>query len=472
MRIGEQNGEEVSITFEGKKLTAYAGEPIAIGLLANGIRRLSISMGGRKRGAFYVGPAPVEVNGRKRVDSRKEPISEGMNIRRGRYDDYNKEPETYRTSIERRYYEVIIVGGGPAGIGAAQEISGVVPTALIEKEELGGRAKIREDEFFESISLNRLGDVYERTTALGVFYKGEYVLVPAVQGRKLIEFYAKRVILATGSVAGTMVFENNDMPGIFRVDSALKAITLYKVAPGERIILTGRTPELIDGILRKYGLDYLYVPRVKRVEGEEGVERVYDFEGNVYEADAVIVSDGKYPDINPSTQAGASVRYSDGFLYPETDEKCRINEFVYIAGSARRPFKEHRSSYYHGRMVGSFVLEDLGYEADGRKYEEYVGEYYRYDLGNIPIEKLNHDESFVCGCDVTLKKVLEPIRLGYHELQIIKRLSHVAMGFCQGRYCLMHVVRLLHQLTGKDPNEMDIPSGRPPLWNVKMGILG
>ena len=464
MRLQEPK-ETVSFTFEGEKLEGVPGEPIAVALLANKIYRLSHSASGRKRGAFYIGPAPVEVNGRKRVNPLFKPLEAGMTIKRGHMLEFDQEPYTSRETIERKYYEVLIIGAGPAGIGAAEELKDI-PHAIIERNPyIGGWAKLREHEL---ASKTVSSDLYLSTTALGIFYKGEYVLVPAVQGDKLIEFYAKRVVLATGSVAATAVFENNDMPGIFRVDRALEVITRRKVKPGEKVILTGKKPEIIEGILKKYKIDYEYVPQIKRVEGSESVEKVYDFDGKTYEADAVIVSEGRYPDINPITQAGGKVMFRNGYFEPVVKD-FSINEFVFVAGSAYRIFKDHRSSYYHGRAVGGYVLKSLGYDADPEKYLERVGEYEVYELGRIP--DVNPEESFVCGCDVSVKKIRDVIRLGYTELQIIKRLTHVAMGFCQGRYCLMHTVRLLHQETGKDPNEMDIPSGRPPLRPVKMGIV-
>ncbi len=52
-------------------------------------------------------------------------------------------------------------------------------------------------------------------------------------------------------------------------------------------------------------------------------------------------------------------------------------------------------------------------------------------IQSIPFESLNLEDVHICGCGVSLKKVDDVVRKGITDLQIIKRLTHLAMGFCR-----------------------------------------
>ncbi|MDI3475566.1 MAG: hypothetical protein PWQ95_1294 [Thermococcaceae archaeon] len=477
--------KKVTIYFEGKPYEAYEGEKIPVALLANGIYWLTTSLQGRKRGAFTFGPLPIVLNGVKNVNGRKAKVRDGIRIERQNYGEFQEAVEIDGTKEPLRVVvDVAVIGGGIAGIGAALEMQEHLTVALIEEKGwLGGLM------FLESVpqggfdeeprkvvkgltsKFNENLRVFTQTVALGVFDEGEYFLVPAAKGDQLVEIMAKRVVLATGAVENILLFENNEFPGVFRLDFALEVINKWGVAPGRKVAVVGRRPERIIPELEKWGIEYVVVPNPKRVEGEEKVERLIDTNGNVYEVDAVIVSDYRIPDINPITQAGGKLRFKRGHYLPVLDSKNRIREGIYVAGSAAG-IKPHRANYIEGRLVGAHILREFGYEASPAVYREQLEE---YEVEGRPLPvidfSMNLEDVQICGCDVNFKKVDDVVKSGIKDLQIIKRLTHLAMGFCQGRFCLYNGALLVSQRTETPMGELDIPVARPPLKNVKMKVV-
>ncbi|NJE85088.1 FAD-dependent oxidoreductase [Thermococcus sp. CX2] len=477
--------KRITIYFEGKQLEAYEGEKITVALLANGIYWLTTSTDGRKRGAFTFGPVPLVINGVKNVNGRKAIVRDGMKIERQTYGDFQETVEIDGGKpVLRQVVDVAIIGAGPAGIGAALEIQEHLTVALIEERGwLGGDMWLKglpqegfEGEPKEVIKgltgkFNENVRVFRKTVALGVFDEGEYFLVPVVRENQLIEIMAKRVVLATGAVDNILLFENNEFPGVFRRDFALEVMNVWGVAPGRKVAVVGSRPEDVTPELERWGIEYIVVPNPKRVEGDEKVGRLIDMNGNVYEVDAVIVSDGRRPDINPITQAGGKLRFKRGYYTPVLDSKHRIRDGIYVAGSAVS-IKPHYANYLEGRLVGAYILQELGYEANPCIYEERLKEYEpeAVTIHRIPFEEFNLEDVQICGCDVSLKKVDDVVKQGITDLQIIKRLTHLAMGFCQGRFCLFNGAVVVSQRTGTDMAKIDLPVARPPLKNVRMKV--
>ncbi len=59
-------------------------------------------------------------------------------------------------------------------------------------------------------------------------------------------------------------------------------------------------------------------------------------------------------------------------------------------------------------------------------------------------------KTFVCFCeDVTVEDVERAIRLGYDDLESLKRYTTALTGFCQGKTCQAALVELLRKHRGQ-----------------------
>jgi len=79
----------------------------------------------------------------------------------------------------------------------------------------------------------------------------------------------------------------------------------------------------------------------------------------------------------------------------------------------------------------------------------------------------------ICRCEeVTEQEVRQAIRDGHHTLEQVKRVLRTGMGHCQGRGCLRIIARMIEEETGIPAAEQKLPTPRPPLKPLPLGLLG
>jgi bacterioferritin-associated ferredoxin len=85
---------------------------------------------------------------------------------------------------------------------------------------------------------------------------------------------------------------------------------------------------------------------------------------------------------------------------------------------------------------------------------------------------MNDYNTIVCRCeDISLGEIRDLIKKGYKSVDEIKRISRCGMGPCQGRTCRDIILREIANAEGKDISELKMPTFRPPVKPVKMGLI-
>ena len=122
----------------------------------------------------------------------------------------------WRTEYRRRHADVLVVGGGAAGLSAAIAAAELGADVVLADEgaEPGGRLLAEGDhararELAAAGARRRRGDAVARAPALGAFDG----LVPVWQGDTLHQVRAQRIVYATGSIEQPLLFPGNDLPG-------------------------------------------------------------------------------------------------------------------------------------------------------------------------------------------------------------------------------------------------------------------
>ncbi len=300
-RLPEQRGEridratQVSFTFDGKPVTAHEGDTIGSALFAAGQRTFSRSFKyHRKRGLMCcAGQCPnclVQVGDAPGVRACTEPVREGMQVthmnaspslemdamratdifggpftppgfyyktfirpRRlwplyekvlrsaaglGKLRKKQAERE-WRTEYRRRHADVLVVGGGAAGLTAAIAAAELGADTVLADEgpEPGGRllAEGGADYARELVERARAAgvEVLENAPALGGFDG----LIPVWQGDTLHQIRARTQVYATGAIEQPLLFSGNDLPGVMLSGGALRLMALYAVRPGTRAVV-------------------------------------------------------------------------------------------------------------------------------------------------------------------------------------------------------------------------------------------
>ncbi|RWX55823.1 sarcosine oxidase subunit alpha family protein [Photobacterium chitinilyticum] len=170
-----------------------------------------------------------------------------------------RDPDRYDKM--HHHCDVMIVGGGPAGLMAARKLVGSGLRVLVadEQQEMGGcllgskqyidgeaaelwlseTLDLLEDDpditllprstVFGYYDHNFLGIVERRTDHLGEYQPGAR--------QRLHRVRAREVLLATGAIERPLVFGNNDIPGCMLASAVSTYINRYGVIPGQKLVV-------------------------------------------------------------------------------------------------------------------------------------------------------------------------------------------------------------------------------------------
>ncbi|MGE0153818.1 MAG: FAD-dependent oxidoreductase [Reyranellaceae bacterium] len=255
----------LAIVFEGRTFEAHAGETVAAALAAHGVLALRQTTGGASRGVFcgmgVCSECVVEVDGRENFRACMLPVRDGMVIRKGPAlaSGFPDLPEraTPRSGGKVRTPEVLIVGGGPAGLSAAKAAAsaGAEVVLLDERAHLGGQ-------YFKQVLTQRRaaapGDDQARrgarliheVEALGVTVLSEAIAwggfaprqIAAVVAGEPTVFEPQQLILAPGAFERGVPMPGWTLPGYMTTGAAQTLLRSYRVLAGKRFLVAGNGP--------------------------------------------------------------------------------------------------------------------------------------------------------------------------------------------------------------------------------------
>ncbi len=78
----------------------------------------------------------------------------------------------------------------------------------------------------------------------------------------------------------------------------------------------------------------------------------------------------------------------------------------------------------------------------------------------------------ICRCEeVDRETITTALREGARDLDAIKKRTRAGMGMCQGRFCSVHVARLVTDETGISRELLVPPRPRPPVVPIPLWAL-
>jgi len=143
--------------------------------------------------------------------------------------------------------DVLVVGGGPAGLAAASAaaISGAATILCDEQDEPGG--SLLADPRGGPASARALVQVMRRggvrietrTTAIGYFPEDSGGVLALAGPGRLLCARPRTTVYATGGYAQNRPFANNDRPGVMAARAVGRLLCRYGVVPGEKVCVVG-----------------------------------------------------------------------------------------------------------------------------------------------------------------------------------------------------------------------------------------
>jgi sarcosine oxidase subunit alpha len=157
-----------------------------------------------------------------------------------------------------RECDLLIIGGGPAGLCAAAMAAecGAKVLVLERNPKAGGQLVKQTHMFFGSekqrastrgidiadILLQKLTtfknvELMTSTTAVGLYEDG--ICTALYKEEKYFKINPRAVLVATGAYERPLAFPNNDLPGIYGAGAVQTLMNVYGVKPGERALMVG-----------------------------------------------------------------------------------------------------------------------------------------------------------------------------------------------------------------------------------------
>jgi hydrogen cyanide synthase HcnB len=197
--------------------------------------------------------------------------------------------------VSRDTWPVVVVGGGPAGMGAAIEAAraGLHCLLVDEAPALGGQIYRQPPAEFTLLDRRRLG----RDVARGDRLRAEFArfsdrievrsgtsVVEIVDGRQVVcasaehgtaRVEAERLVLATGAYDRPVPFPGWTLPGVLTAGGAQALMKTMRVRPGDRALVAGTGPLLlvVAGQLRHAGVKVVGVLEAGRSAYRPGLLR-------------------------------------------------------------------------------------------------------------------------------------------------------------------------------------------------------
>ena len=432
---------------------------------------------------------------------------------------------------EYLHADVVVVGGGPAGMSAAlaAAAAGAEVTLIDDQPSLGGYLAIDSWMHADMPGIGsgegyRIGErlarriaesgrvqVLSSATAFGL-YEDNYLGVLAAT--RMIKLRAGQIVIATGAYEVPAIFERNDLPGIMLASGLERLIQLYGIKPGTTALVatsnddgyraaldmlgTGMhiaavvdsRPDFRAGLepaaeLQSRGVLILNGHAPSRGEGNRRVLGVVvarvagdtvTTEERQFDCDVVAVSGGYQPASGLLEQSGATFVYDEvlGEMVPD-----RLPANVLAAGDVKG-VRDLRAAILQGTQAGADAAATLKPGSTdppnqgARPRIEAAEQAHPSELATVslPMGRENGARRFVCFCeDVTGGDIVQGVDEGFDDVQTLKRYSTVTMGPCQGKMCMKSFNRIVATRTGRSPTEIGTTTARPPVQPVPLAAV-
>ncbi len=414
------------------------------------------------------------------------------------------------------FCDVAVIGAGPAGLSAAiHAAEGGADVILIdENKQIGGALTYHRFDVDDAVAHQTLSALVDKVTqhpkirvlteaTCNAWFADNYL--PVIQGNRMFKLRAKQCVVASGAFEQHVVFRNNDVPGIMMSSAAMRLMKHYAVKPGQKaVMLTGnddgylaaielvkngvKVPLIVD--MRKEGADaslaeevkalginikcqatvyeaiptsdkkHLAAVKVHTISGQGQVAK----DGVTIPCDTLCMSAGYMPTYQLLCQGGAKLQYDDASA---RFSLSNLPKNVFIAGSVNG-IHDLGKVLLDGQRAAQDCLVGLEFTdttlpaVNCDKATNFEWPIFKHPKGK---DFVDYDE------DLQAKDIINATRLGYRDVQLVKRFSTVGMGPSQGRHSALPTARLVAKATQRSVSETGVTTARPPFVPEKLANI-
>lgn len=410
--------------------------------------------------------------------------------------------DTPQGYYDKRYThtDVVVAGGGPAGMAAAIEAAQAGASVMLVEHEhhLGGHLlwgganeRAMAAELAEAVRAAGV-EVLLNSTVTGR-YEDNWVAVSQrshpVAVERLIKSRAKVLVVAPGLIERPYVFAGNDKPGVMMSGAVRRLINMYAVKPGERAVVFAANADgdAAAADLERVGIEATIIDAraggniVEARGGAKRVKRVELGDGTKVDADLLVVAAGWTAPTSLLNMAGDRPVYDPScarfFPSAQIDNvlscggivgDCSLDELTEHAAATGRLAAERAAAVSHRLQAATA----RAVPAEGAEPEWPAD--MRTELARHPHPKLfqsSTDGMVDFSEDVGSKDLVAAAKEGYDSVELLKRYTTATMGPAQGKLETVNTVAVLAGARGETIEEVGTTVWRPPYAPISLGGL-
>ncbi len=566
---------KLSFTYAGKAMTGLAGDTVATALYANGVRVFGRSLKyHRPRGLYSLDGETantlMNVDGEPNVRAETTRLKEGMKVLAQNVSGGNAESDAfafidkfdgfmpagfYYQRFHKPYAlwplirdrlrsmagagrvdesqvwdhrrleelhlnaEVLIIGGGPAGMSAALAAAefGLRVVLFEARPWLGGffdwRPALHRRGRELAAKLEVMDNVRVFSHASVINLAGDNLAVAFQVGgeadhfdERYLEVRAGSVVVAAGCIERPLIFEHNDRPGVMQVGCAHRLARTYGLLPGQKAVFSvgddlgleaafdlaelgleilaladarsgGYDPWLVEALKAK-GIPFLSGWAVSEARGKKGVTGAVlgaldGSRAESFSCDLIVASAGLTPLTGPLSTAGAKLAYDarTGFFLPRETPPG-----VHAAGRLLG-YTDPAAVEASGRLAGLAAARDAGADVGPalNQAQEALAALPGPAEGCKVVTGPNigsGKKSFICfDEDGTYKTARQSVERGFDVPELAKRFGGFGLGPSQAGAPGHNLPLVLAAIKGESPEGLRPTTVRSPLIPINIGTL-